>query len=135
MRQNYFLFPVRSTEQPVPFCFCSLFFHYPFNIHLYSIQSPFTFSVHFESGYFVVHVRDCMWAVYDFYSLLKSVHAGQQFACGRKKDSDILTTPTRIVLVLTSMLCSIAHLVYLLFCSTYIDPVVFRLKNTHFPFQ
>ena len=31
-------------------------------------------------------------------NLLKSVHVGQQFACGGKKDSDTLTAPIQIVL-------------------------------------
>ena len=33
-------------------------------------------------------------AVYDFYNLLKSTHAGQQFTCGRKKDSESYCSDT-----------------------------------------
>ena len=40
--------------------------------------------------------------MYYFYSLLKSAHAGQQFACGGKNDSDSLTAPISIVLTLAS---------------------------------
>ena len=88
--------------------------------HSVSIQDPFIFlsisvlsqcriSVCFESVLYLLRVRDTCTvrkllheAVYDFYSLLKSVHAGQQFVCGRKKDSDSLTTLIWIVLALAS---------------------------------
>ena len=82
-------------------------------IHSYSFQSPFEVSAEFPSVLnpfyicyvFEIHVHVCKLlheAVYDFYSLLKSVHAGQQFVCGRKKDSDSLTTLIWTVLALVS---------------------------------
>ena len=39
---------------------------------------------------------------FDFYSLLKGVHARQQSTCGSKNDSDSLNAAIPIVLVLTS---------------------------------
>ena len=41
-------------------------------------------------------------SVYDFYSLSKSMYAGQQFACSRKKESDSLAAVRRIILALMS---------------------------------
>ena len=41
-------------------------------------------------------------AVYDFYSILKSVHVRQQFTCSRKKDSDSVTALIWIVLAIVS---------------------------------
>ena len=54
-------------------------------------------------------------AVDDTYSLLKSTHAGQHFTCCRKKGSNSLTTPIRIVLALASHASLITHFAYVLF--------------------
>ena len=68
-----FLFICRSLSIKIPFVFLST-----------SIRSPCAFpsvsnTLHIRSIFLLV-------TVYDFYSLLKSAHAGQQFACGTKKD-------------------------------------------------
>ena len=105
MRQKNFPFPVRSKEQPVLFHFHSLVVPCPFMIRSYSFQPPFEVCAHFLSISNPFYIRSVFAislnvTVYDFYSLLKSVHAGQQFSCGRKKDSDSLTAPIQIVLML-----------------------------------
>ena len=98
----------RASESP------ALVVCYPFKIRSYICQSPFEVCAHFPSvsnlfsySFHLLHVE-----VYDFYNLLKSVHAGQQFACGSKKDSNNLTGPIRIVLVLTSH-ASLKHILCL----------------------
>ena len=70
----------------------------------YSFQSPFEVCALFLSISNLLYIRDKLLhvAVYDFYSLLKSVHAGQQFVCGRKRDSDSLTALIWTVLTLAS---------------------------------
>ena len=52
--------------------------------------------------------------VYEFHSLLKSVHAGQQFACSRKKDNESYHSDTDS-LSTCHALRSITHLIYVLF--------------------
>ena len=90
-----FPFTVRSTEWPVPCLFHSLVICYLFKIRLYPFQPPFEVRVHFPSvsnhsySFHILHV-----VVYDFYILLNSVHAGQQFVCGRKKDSESYRSDT-----------------------------------------
>ena len=86
-------FPFRS----VPFCFRSLVVCYPFKIRSYSFQSLFEVRAHFPSVLNPFHIHLLHVAVYDFYSLLKSVRAHQQLTCGRKKEQ-ILPFPIPIVL-------------------------------------
>ena len=74
--------------------------HDPFIFLLISVQNMCALFVGFGSVLFScsrLHM-----ALHDYYTLLKSVHASQQFACGRKKDGDSLTTPIRIFLSLAS---------------------------------
>ena len=67
------LFINRSLSDKNPLVFLSTF-----------IRSPCTFL----SVSNTLHIRSMHVVVYYFYSLLKSAHAGQQFACSRKKDSE-----------------------------------------------
>ena len=81
-----------NNAKPVPFRFSSLVICYPFVFLSTSVQNPCAISVLYESVFIFIpsfHV-----AVYDFYSLLKSVHVGQQFPCGRKKDSESYRSDT-----------------------------------------
>ena len=76
-------------------------------IRSYSVQSLFEVHVHFPSvsnPFYIcsVFAISLHVTVYDFYSSLKSTHAGQHFACSRKKDSDSLTAPILTVLALVS---------------------------------
>ena len=89
---------------PFPFISHSLSIHDPFVFLSISVQSPCAFSVHFKSVLYSFYVCNQLlhMAIYDCYSLLKSAHAGQQFACSRKKDSDSLTAPIWIVLASAS---------------------------------
>ena len=81
------------NEGPVPFCFRSLVVRYLFMICSYSFQYLFEVCALFLSISNLLYIRDQLLheAVYNFYSLLKNVHAGQQFVCGRKRDSDSLS--------------------------------------------
>ena len=80
--------------RPIPFLFIS---------HLFSVQNQFVFpstsvrslcafSVRFESISYSFHLLHV--AVYDFYSSVKSMQAGQQFACGGKKVSESYRSDT-----------------------------------------
>ena len=101
MCQKNFPFPVRSMEWPVIFHFRSWFVCYLFMICSYSFQSPFEVRAHFPSvsnpfyicSMFAIQLLHV--AVYEFYTSLKSVHAGKQFACSRKKNSDSVTAVIR----------------------------------------
>ena len=77
---------------PFPFISRSLSVKNPFVFLSTFVRSPCTFSVRFESVSYSLHLLHM--AVYDFYSLLKSAHVGQQFACGKKKDSDSYCSDT-----------------------------------------
>ena len=79
--------PFNRTAIFIPIC--SLIVRYPiksaripFNLHLKSV----CISVSFKYASYSFHLLHVV--VYYFYSLLKSAHAGQQFACSRKKDSE-----------------------------------------------
>ena len=112
-------------------------------ICLYSAQSPFAVGVYFRSVSNPFYIRsmsaiNLYVAVYDFYSLLKSAHAGQQFVCGRKNDSDNLATLIPIVLALASnvslnhTLCLHAFLLlfFRLCCSTVHQVMALALELT-----
>ena len=70
----------------------SLSVHNPFVFISTSVRSPCAFSVRFESVSYLFRLLHV--AVYTFYGLLKSVHAGHQFMCGRKKDSESYRSDT-----------------------------------------
>ena len=119
-------FNVTARSIPFPFISRSLSVQNPFIFLSNSVRSLYTFSVLFESISYSLHVRDQLLhvAVYDFYSLFKSMHAGQQFTCGRKNDSNSLTALIRIVLALASH-ASLNHTHCLrAFCSCSFDSVV-----------
>ena len=88
-----FLFISRSLSVKNPLVFLSTF-----------IRSPCIFPSCFKYASYSFHLLHV--AVYYFYSLLKSAHAGQQFACGRKKDASLSACVTQLY--------SIAHFLFLL---------------------
>ena len=84
--QNPVSCPFNGTARSILFISRSLSVQKPFIFFSTSVRSPYAFSVSFELVSFLFHLLHVV--VYGFYRLLKSVHAGQKFACGRKKDSE-----------------------------------------------
>ena len=70
---------------PFPFMIHSLYAHDLFEVHVHFPSVSKTFYIHSMFEKQLLHV-----AVYDFYGLLKGVHAGQQFACSRRKIAIVL---------------------------------------------
>ena len=90
--------PVRTTERPVLF-HCSLSVQdgsrsvpISSNLRSKSVCISRLFWIHFFI-YFRVRNQLLRMEVYNYYSLLKSMHAGQQFACCSKKNTISIHTP------------------------------------------
>ena len=70
--------------------------------------------------------------VYDFYSLLKSAHAGQQFACGTKKDSKSYRPDMYIIIVLAlASHASLNHTLSFSSCYSDFDVVLFGKSRVY----
>ena len=89
----------KACSIPFPFISHSLPVHELFKFLSISVRSPCTFQIRFI---FVMRLQSAFACGSLFYSLLKRAHAGQQFACGRKKATDSLTALIWIVLALAS---------------------------------
>ena len=108
-------------------------FQFPVMIRSLSVQSLFEVHVHFPSvsnPFYIcfVFAISLHMAVYDFDSLLKRAHAGQQFACSKKNDSDSLNALIPTVLATVLALASHASLNHTLGCFVFI--LFFRLCHS-----